>query len=935
MLSNPTRDLQARQRATHRRQNSTPSAFEAAKIPALPNVQQQRQRALGHRRGLSLDTRRHLQAMSPMTMNTATNNTNTGTSATPATTTTSSTPTRQDFTTVSTNTNTGLATTSPQHVLREAQQQRIQACPGTQHQSNFTRQQQQPQQQHHPQPLHLHHQQNFMSASDHENYLISPHGTPHHQRYDPSCFDASPVAFNPFHGGGAQSLDGMVPLSKDPAAFAGSIMSEKDLDLFGPNSTLSTPTFINFQDSPGGHPGWHSESDVVCGSSSSRRTGRRISNGIMDRVAKFEGMETASRPMTPPHQNANGRFISERLGEAYVSSMIPGYFPPTPMETPHNRMSKQEPVPVSMPRPSRFAEGYDESMEETLKPVRRQGSNKRTQTIFDEMRQRAEEENAAAAQAAPPQVHPTQSQPHGVTQMGTQVPTADLMHNFNNSEFLRIQPSGRVEEGVNTVHVPADDVSRHATPHTPHGTFHLANPFENNPGMYGPPGKPPASPSRSGNTSSRRRSPHRRTESLASMASMASAASIADINIEETKTETGVTLDDISMYIQGPDASDNKWLCLYEGCGKKFGRKENIKSHVQTHLNDRQYQCPSCKKCFVRQHDLKRHAKIHTGIKPYPCECGNSFARHDALTRHRQRGMCIGAFDGIVKKVVKRGRPRKHRPDMDERVDKAARTRRKNKSSPGSASSQSGYSDASVANSPEATTGTTTITTAGIKQESASMMMTGEIAAISSAPMPSARVPTISPEPGVTQSPSTTSHHHPSPYVSPEAIMESNSAAMPQFNHPQSEPIHTAPTSPTRSTPSQYNTPPELSQSSSPPATRYFDPEPNSSSFTDDDLLADMRTTSTITPGAGSCASMPTTHALDANTSLTSLGIGEPDDEMLMKAFTTEDEGGLGSMSMAMSFDRDPNVLMMSKFDDFDDAVDMFTNHDDMFFGSS
>ncbi|KOS17481.1 Metallothionein expression activator [Escovopsis weberi] len=105
------------------------------------------------------------------------------------------------------------------------------------------------------------------------------------------------------------------------------------------------------------------------------------------------------------------------------------------------------------------------------------------------------------------------------------------------------------------------------------------------------------------------------------MASIASAASIANINIEETRTETGVTLEEIAQYIQSPDTTDGKWTCLFEGCGKQFGRKENIKSHVQTHLNDRQYQCPTCQKCFVRQHDLKRHAKIHTGIKPYPCAC--------------------------------------------------------------------------------------------------------------------------------------------------------------------------------------------------------------------------------------------------------------------------------------------------------------------------
>ena len=40
--------------------------------------------------------------------------------------------------------------------------------------------------------------------------------------------------------------------------------------------------------------------------------------------------------------------------------------------------------------------------------------------------------------------------------------------------------------------------------------------------------------------------------------------------------------------------------------------------------------------------------------------------------------MCIGAFEGVVKKVIKRGRPRKHRPEMDDRMDKANRTRANN-----------------------------------------------------------------------------------------------------------------------------------------------------------------------------------------------------------------------------------------------------------------
>lgn len=163
-----------------------------------------------------------------------------------------------------------------------------------------------------------------------------------------------------------------------------------------------------------------------------------------------------------------------------------------------------------------------------------------------------------------------------------------------------------------------------------------------------------------------------------------------DPGISASIEETNISLDEIAQYIEGPDPSDNKYVCKFEDCDKRFGRKENIKSHVQTHLGDRQFRCDHCMKRFVRGHDLKRHAKIHTGTKGYQCLCGNAFARHDALTRHRQRGMCIGAFEGVVRKEIKRGRPRKHRPEMDERLDKSGKTRQsKHSSYPQS----QGYSD--------------------------------------------------------------------------------------------------------------------------------------------------------------------------------------------------------------------------------------------------
>jgi regulatory protein SWI5 len=82
-----------------------------------------------------------------------------------------------------------------------------------------------------------------------------------------------------------------------------------NMDFFGPESALSTPSFITFPDSsPAGTcPGWISETET--GSSHSRRSSRRISNGIMDKVAKFEAMGSGldvSRPCTPQNQIGNG-----------------------------------------------------------------------------------------------------------------------------------------------------------------------------------------------------------------------------------------------------------------------------------------------------------------------------------------------------------------------------------------------------------------------------------------------------------------------------------------------------------------------------------------------------------------------------------------------------------------------------------------------------
>ncbi|KAF4589285.1 Metallothionein expression activator [Ophiocordyceps camponoti-floridani] len=756
MLSSPTTSLHARQRQ-HRRQTSTPTAFEGVKMPTMTSQRP----AAGHRRGLSLDTRRTQQTSSPVA--------------------------RQSY-----------------------KQQRIQACPGT------------PIPHHHPPPPYA------------DGFLASPHATPQAHRFDPAsaCFDGGPVPFDPY---GAQLS---LMMQKNQESYGNNMAEAKDLGLYAHDVDLTTPAFVApFPDSPSGQ-NWSTDDGPV-------RAVRRISNGIVDRVHKFEtlGMESVHRPMTPPSQNATS------------------YFPPTPMETPHEGKTEA--------RPDRFRDDADESMEETIKPLRRRTA---ASNVFDDLRQEAETELSPPRSSRPP---------NAKTFGGMQMQIPDYMDmKVLRGEFAKVEGGGGGGFGF--------DVDAARSPVDAHHLVGFLGGFDDRHDLMSAPA--PTGPTGESSGPSPRTSPHRRTESVASIAS---AASIASINIEDTKTETGVTVEEIAQYIRSPETTDGKWTCLFEDCGKKFGRKENIKSHVQTHLNDRQYQCPTCKKCFVRQHDLKRHAKIHTGIKPYPCECGNSFARHDALTRHRQRGMCIGAFDGIVRKVVKRGRPRKNRPDLETRLEKAARQRRKDAASMSEVSSvASNYSDSSAPASPEdCNMLDDDMMMTGLPQASApAVLIADKAASLSSAPMPTAPPP-LRPVPDQVpvSSPAVSIHS----YLSPEAVMETT--------------LPSNPATPARSVASRYTTPPELSRSSSPPppaGPAFFDPDFGASAE------ADGITTAMVEAAAAGLSQT------------VSDGLGDADEDLLLQ-FTTDD--GLAQL------DRES---MLMKFDDEFDSSAMFAG-DAMFFGSS
>ncbi|SLM37118.1 c2h2 transcription factor [Lasallia pustulata] len=575
MLSNQTSNLHPRQ---HRRQNSTPTTFDAQKVPLLPASLQQQHQHGSHRRGLSLDQQmhtQHLRQLSPQ-------------------------DDRQR------STNPGLPLTQ-QHNLREAQPQLL-ARPGPQLQQ--------------PPRIYI------------ENEIFEP-------------------SRRPGEDGNQNFSTGPIPNEryiKQEIDFGNANLSE--IFANSENHGLSALSSFNSVPSAGYLDGFGLGLNDFAGEVQYDTERKAVTTPSYDgnthqKPMQHDSSEMQQRPYTPENQSTNV------------------YFPITPATSPFARTSRPTRPPHSR---TAHSSPTRRDRSETIKASRGSSMHRGSscQGLFDEMRHY----RSNNGMPSPPHTAPLLSSSWNmVTASGP---------SFMNTSTLAVNFPAQDNGYESSYHSSASRElspamsSFQSSPELPQmSMFHDT---DTNMADCSVPLQPSTLPSSQGDMN------------LGSISSpvtanlMPRSQSFSDLHLDDpidaTIEDTGVTIDEIASFIKGPDLSDGKWTCLFPDCDKKFGRKENIKSHVQTHLGDRQFRCNHCRKCFVRQHDLKRHSKIHSGVKPYPCACGNSFARHDALTRHRQRGMCIGAFDGIMKKPVKRGRPsKKARPDTEERLEKAARTR--------------------------------------------------------------------------------------------------------------------------------------------------------------------------------------------------------------------------------------------------------------------
>lgn len=109
-------------------------------------------------------------------------------------------------------------------------------------------------------------------------------------------------------------------------------------------------------------------------------------------------------------------------------------------------------------------------------------------------------------------------------------------------------------------------------------------------------------------------------------------------------------------YNKAAEKQSKYFKCCFDECAganmRIFMRKSAVDSHVRTHVGYRPFKCeadPECDARFVRKHDRDRHvATTHRNEKSFLCtDCGQNFARSDALLRHRaKRDACKARMMG-------------------------------------------------------------------------------------------------------------------------------------------------------------------------------------------------------------------------------------------------------------------------------------------------
>lgn len=70
----------------------------------------------------------------------------------------------------------------------------------------------------------------------------------------------------------------------------------------------------------------------------------------------------------------------------------------------------------------------------------------------------------------------------------------------------------------------------------------------------------------------------------------------------------------VTKHLVVHNKEDRKFQCSL--CGSRFNRLGALRYHEKTHRQERNHSCDICKKSFLAKYDLTKHYRTHTGEKP-------------------------------------------------------------------------------------------------------------------------------------------------------------------------------------------------------------------------------------------------------------------------------------------------------------------------------
>lgn len=79
-------------------------------------------------------------------------------------------------------------------------------------------------------------------------------------------------------------------------------------------------------------------------------------------------------------------------------------------------------------------------------------------------------------------------------------------------------------------------------------------------------------------------------------------------------SRTFVDPSSVTKHMVVHNKEDRKYQCSL--CGSRFNRLGALRYHEKTHRQERNHTCDICKKSFLAKYDLTKHYRTHTGEKP-------------------------------------------------------------------------------------------------------------------------------------------------------------------------------------------------------------------------------------------------------------------------------------------------------------------------------